>query len=549
MGLTKSYEEQYLDFGKRLVNEGYPVYNKRTGKTRITLPFVSFEYDASEDKFPLLTVKQTFAVSAVAEILGYLRGYNNASQFESIGTKTWRANTDFSPKWVKSPFRKGKGDMGLAYRFREYYTTQEIYPSKEVFDKSIDCTGKIGKVNEVLVVKKEGEVGEVFENNGSPFQIIGYSESSTSKSIKYDVQFLGSGYIKKGVQRSNIYHSTVKDPYKLTKSGGALGEPNIHDPMYRALYRTWESILLRLKEDPCYSDVKICDRWLVFSNFQEDFKSIDGWQLKTIFPDQYSLDKDWCGSKVYSPWTTRWVSRYAQTRNTGKIKTYAVMSEQGEVLSIEKSIASIVNNYPLSKNSINRVKDELEKGGTVKPKKTEPYWLKLCDGDFTCVEVDQFKEVYAKLLTSGDDHRLLMTAWQPHSGIMSCLLPCMHSHQFSVIGDKLYLTSMQRSVDYPLGQPFNAVQCVFLLKAVALMVGLKPASVFHVMSNVHIYEDQLETFKDLLKRVPLEDTHKVKLNEELFTFDSICNSDTHAREYFNLIDYKNKGVVNFPFSP
>jgi thymidylate synthase len=111
----RTAEEQYLALCRRILNEGVWVKNQRTGKRCLTVINADFEYDAANNKFPLLTTRKAFWRQAIGEMLGYLRGYDNAQQFASIGCNTWFSNANETADWLKSPFRKGKDDIGRAY--------------------------------------------------------------------------------------------------------------------------------------------------------------------------------------------------------------------------------------------------------------------------------------------------------------------------------------------------------------------------------------------------------------------------------------------------
>lgn len=106
------YEEQYLNLLDKLMSEGVWVDNERTGKRCLTIPEYTFTYS---EEAPLLTVKQCYPVSAVAEMIGYLRGYDNADDFAKIGTKSWYANANETEAWLNNPNRKGTNDMGKVY--------------------------------------------------------------------------------------------------------------------------------------------------------------------------------------------------------------------------------------------------------------------------------------------------------------------------------------------------------------------------------------------------------------------------------------------------
>ncbi|BAV80852.1 thymidylate synthase [Vibrio phage RYC] len=108
-----AYEQQYLELCRSILDYGEWIYNARTGKRCLTLPEYTMHLAPMEA--PLLTVKQSFAISAAAEILGYLRRYDNAQQFADIGTKTWFQNANETQAWLDNPNRKGENDLGKVY--------------------------------------------------------------------------------------------------------------------------------------------------------------------------------------------------------------------------------------------------------------------------------------------------------------------------------------------------------------------------------------------------------------------------------------------------
>lgn len=281
--------KSYLDLGRRIIDTGEWVVNERTGKRCLTVINADMEYDMSEMKLPVLTSKKVRWEDAVAEILGYLRGYDNAAQFRALGTKSWDENTDNNAAWLANPFRRGPGDMGRAY----------------------------------------------------------------------------------GVQAR------------------------------------------------------------------------------------------------------------------------AYMSPEG------------------------------------KP-------------------IDQLKKIVDHLSQGIDDRREIMTFWNPGEMDRMCLPACMHTHTFSILGGKLYLTSYQRSSDFPLGQVWNAVQVGWLLAVMAQITGLKPGKAFHKLVNVHLYEDQLDLMRDVqLKREPFE-LPTLKINPDIKSLQDLETWVTTAD--FELEGYQHHPAIKYPFS-
>lgn len=107
--------KQYLDLCQRIVDQGVWVENERTGKRCLTVINADLTYDVGNNQFPLVTTRKSFWKAAVAELLGYIRGYDNAADFRQLGTKTWDANANLNQAWLNNPYRKGEDDMGRVY--------------------------------------------------------------------------------------------------------------------------------------------------------------------------------------------------------------------------------------------------------------------------------------------------------------------------------------------------------------------------------------------------------------------------------------------------
>lgn len=111
----KIYMKQYLELCQRIVDEGIWIDNKRTGKRCLTVINADLTYNVANNEFPLVTTRKSFYKSAIAEMIGYIRGYDNAADFRKIGTKTWDANANENEAWLTNPYRKGIDDCGFIY--------------------------------------------------------------------------------------------------------------------------------------------------------------------------------------------------------------------------------------------------------------------------------------------------------------------------------------------------------------------------------------------------------------------------------------------------
>ncbi|WP_394175056.1 thymidylate synthase [Thalassotalea litorea] len=281
--------KQYLDLCQRILDEGEWVENKRTGKRCLTVIDADLTYDVAGNHFPLITTRKSFYKAAIAELIGYIRGYDNAADFRALGTPTWNANANENSDWLNNPHRKGEDDMGRVY----------------------------------------------------------------------------------GVQG-----------------------------------RSWQK------------------------------------------PD----------------------------------------------------------------------------GG----------------------HVDQLAKIVENLKNGIDDRGEILSFYNPGEFHMGCLRPCMHTHNFSLLGDTLYLTSFQRSCDVPLGLNFNQIQVFTFLALMAQITGKKPGKAYHKIVNAHIYEDQLDLMRDVqLKRDPFP-APKLKINPEI---KSLKDLETWVTmDDFEVEGYQHHDPIQYPFS-
>lgn len=160
--------------------------------------------------------------------------------------------------------------------------------------------------------------------------------------------------------------------------------------------------------------------------------------------------------------------------------------------------------------------------------------------------IDQFKKIVDNLSRGIDDRGEILSFYNPGEFHMGCLRPCMHTHNFSLLGDTLYLNSFQRSCDVPLGLNFNQVQVYFLLAIVAQITGHKPGVAYHKIVNAHIYEDQLDLMQSVqLKREPFP-SPTLKINPDIKSLEDLETWVT--LDDFELEGYQHHEAIKYPFS-
>ena len=160
--------------------------------------------------------------------------------------------------------------------------------------------------------------------------------------------------------------------------------------------------------------------------------------------------------------------------------------------------------------------------------------------------IDLIQKVYDNLSAGIDDRGEIITFFKPDEFKDACLRPCMYSHHFSILDGTLHLHSTQRSVDVPLGLPFNMIQCYFLLELMAKITGLKAGKCFHKLVNVHIYEDQIEGIQTLLGRVPLNIRPNFRIHNNITSLEDLYNC--RIIDHCTLTGYEHQGRIDFPFA-
>lgn len=130
--------------------------------------------------------------------------------------------------------------------------------------------------------------------------------------------------------------------------------------------------------------------------------------------------------------------------------------------------------------------------------------------------IDQIKDVIDKLINDPDSRRILVSAWNPEQVNEMVLPPCHYSFQFftrqltsddydedtrkSTSTRALSLMWNQRSVDVPLGLPFNIASYGLLLLMIADEVNMVPDQLIANLGDTHIYSNQVDAVSQLLTR-------------------------------------------------
>ena len=108
-----SPELQYLNLLRDVLFHG-DTRMDRTGVGTRALFGRELRFDL-RDGFPAITTKKLAFRSVVGELIGFIRGYDSAAQFRSVGCNIWDQNANENMQWLANPHRKGEDDLGMIY--------------------------------------------------------------------------------------------------------------------------------------------------------------------------------------------------------------------------------------------------------------------------------------------------------------------------------------------------------------------------------------------------------------------------------------------------
>lgn len=128
-------------------------------------------------------------------------------------------------------------------------------------------------------------------------------------------------------------------------------------------------------------------------------------------------------------------------------------------------------------------------------------------------------------------HGVIVT-WDPGGdglgGAKKANVPCPYSFTVNIIGGRLHLHNIVRSNDMVLGFPADVAGFALLQCILAQKLGVKPGIYSHSISNAHVYDNQYEAVKEMLKR---KNTHKpIRLELPKHSFDRAEKKDTKLVE-------------------
>lgn len=166
---------------------------------------------------------------------------------------------------------------------------------------------------------------------------------------------------------------------------------------------------------------------------------------------------------------------------------------------------------------------------------------------------DQLKEAIQMLRSNPFSRRIIVSAWNPEvlpdeskpphvnaAEGKQCLAACHTFFQLTVTPHRdpegkttkgrLHLHLYQRSLDSPVGGPYNIASYSLLLAMLAQITDLEPSDFIWTINDAHIYVDQLELVDEQLAREP-QPLPTLWLNPDIKEIDDFQFEDIEIREY------------------
>lgn len=112
----------YIGTIKELLSVSAKVRNDRTGVGTTFKVFNHLEFDLKNGSyFPAVTTKKLAINPVIGELLGFIRGADNAATFRELGCNVWNDNANkenengSKNEWLRNAWRKGEDDLGRIY--------------------------------------------------------------------------------------------------------------------------------------------------------------------------------------------------------------------------------------------------------------------------------------------------------------------------------------------------------------------------------------------------------------------------------------------------
>lgn len=161
--------------------------------------------------------------------------------------------------------------------------------------------------------------------------------------------------------------------------------------------------------------------------------------------------------------------------------------------------------------------------------------------------LNQYEQVVEQIRQYPMMRTHLVTPWKPYYTARGpnrkvIVAPCHGWVHFRVVNGKLHMRMDQRSADMPIGVPHNMIQYAALLLMVCQVTGYQPGNYIHSFADAHIYENQIDTVRELVERTP-------RRFPTLRLASTFRNLFEFRVEHFTLEEYDPHPAMDIPFSP
>jgi thymidylate synthase len=163
--------------------------------------------------------------------------------------------------------------------------------------------------------------------------------------------------------------------------------------------------------------------------------------------------------------------------------------------------------------------------------------------DFPTVDgggFDQFRHLVEQIIDLPRDRTHFVSPWIPQYQTRgrgkvsrSTIAPCHGWIHVRVLDDRLHLHMFQRSGDVPVGVPANIAQYAALMLMLEHLTGIEVGNYYHTISDAHVYEDQVDSVRIMLKREPRR-LPTLTLNDE---GKGVRDIHEYRGHHFDLADY------------
>jgi thymidylate synthase len=154
---------------------------------------------------------------------------------------------------------------------------------------------------------------------------------------------------------------------------------------------------------------------------------------------------------------------------------------------------------------------------------------------------DQLLELISGIKEDPYSRRHIISAWNPGELDLMALPPCHIMAQFYVNNGKLSCQMYQRSMDVPLGGPFNIASYALFTHMLAQVCNLTVGELIICVGDAHIYNNQIEQVKEQLTRKPFP-LPSLKLNPEISVITDFGMED------IELVDYESHSAISMPMA-